>query len=130
MASGTPEQQEARRLRKNEINSRRRKEVVAANRAMIISLKDSPCTDCGGRFPPCAMHFDHLDPSTKKFIIAKKLNTSKENILEEIAKCELVCANCHAIRTQKSRDANPDFGRRKPKLLVKVGGPPRYVYTS
>lgn len=70
---------------------------------MVDALKDAPCTDCGHRFPPKAMDFDHLDASTKVANVSTLLvrATSSQKILEEIAKCELVCSNCHRLRTAK-----------------------------
>jgi len=47
------------------------------------------------------MQFDHL--SDKEFVLAKARLFSKKKILEEIHKCEVVCANCHAERTHKRR---------------------------
>ena len=65
------------------------------------ALKDGPCTDCGGRFPPECMDWDHL--RDKKFDLANANTRSPASILAEIAKCELVCANCHRIRTKGRR---------------------------
>ena len=48
------------------------------------------------------MDFDHRDRKTKLTNINRMINYrsySKEKILEEIEKCDLVCANCHRIRT-------------------------------
>ena len=69
------------------------------------ALKDGrPCADCGRVYPPPAMQWDHL-PGVVKLgnvgDIARQLN--KRRVLEEIAKCELVCASCHAIRTVARR---------------------------
>lgn len=49
--------------------------------------------------------FDHLDPNLKKFQISNAASTSRsvEATVEEMAKCELVCHNCHMIRTWKER---------------------------
>ncbi len=59
-----------------------------------------PCTDCGGTFPPEALHWDHRPGTIKLGEISNKLrNRSRAMILQEIAKCDLVCASCHAIRT-------------------------------
>jgi hypothetical protein len=41
------------------------------------------------------------DPSKKKFEIANKQNGSFETLKDELDKCDLVCANCHRIRTVK-----------------------------
>lgn len=58
-----------------------------------------PCKDCRGVFPVECMDFDHLED--KKFQIGQShCNHSWETVLSEIAKCDLVCANCHRIRTK------------------------------
>jgi len=58
------------------------------------------CSDCGGAFPPEAMQWDHLPGTVKLGEISNNMTTwSRKLIFEELAKCELVCANCHAIRT-------------------------------
>lgn len=64
-------------------------------------LKSStPCADCGGYFHPAAMHWDHL-PGTEKLTEVSLLvrRNSPRRVREEIKKCELVCANCHAVRS-------------------------------
>lgn len=55
--------------------------------------------DCGGEFHPVCMQFDHREGTKKYRDISKMTNYSMERIMEEIAKCDLVCANCHALRT-------------------------------
>jgi hypothetical protein len=63
---------------------------------------DKACTDCGGIFPPEAMQWDHLPGTTKRGNISTSMrNLRPKLIFEELAKCELVCANCHAIRTYR-----------------------------
>ena len=60
------------------------------------------CTDCGGVFPPEAMQWDHLPGTIKLGTISKSMRGLRPKLIfEELAKCELVCANCHAIRTYK-----------------------------
>lgn len=67
-------------------------------RELIRELKDGPCADCGVRYPYYVMQWDHVrglkvaDPS-------RMTGTNRDRILAEIAKCDLVCANCHAART-------------------------------
>ena len=61
--------------------------------------KDKPCSDCGGLFPPCCLDYHHLDGAIKEDAVTNLLSkASKKRIFEEIAKCVLVCANCHRIR--------------------------------
>jgi hypothetical protein len=60
-----------------------------------------PCADCGGVFHYSAMEWDHR-PGTAKVALVSTLvvkTNSKRRVLEEIVKCDLVCANCHAVRT-------------------------------
>jgi hypothetical protein len=67
----------------------------------LLNLKRGrPCTDCGRFFPPQILQWDHLPGALKLGNIGTDLRgRSRQEILDEIAKCELVCANCHVIRT-------------------------------
>jgi hypothetical protein len=68
--------------------------------ALLARLRDVPCADCGNRFPTCAMDFDHRDPAQKEYTVSRMLlRTSTEAILAEATKCDIVCANCHRLRT-------------------------------
>lgn len=71
---------------------------------MIEGLKDVPCKDCGGRFPPECMDFDHVS-GEKAGDIAKIMFRRKEALLEELAKTEVVCACCHRIRTRARKSS-------------------------
>jgi hypothetical protein len=65
----------------------------------IDEMKSEPCTDCGQIFDPVCMDFDHL--RDKEFNISHMVrNNSWDKILAELAKCELVCSNCHRLRTR------------------------------
>lgn len=77
----------------------------AAHRSLTDSLKDFPCLDCGKSYPPYCMEFDHVR-GEKRFAIGKMSNHTMEAVLEELAKCELVCCSCHRIRTDKRRVAS------------------------
>ena len=71
----------------------------AAKKAQLVLYKGSVCVDCGGTFPQVCMGFDHVDPLTKSFSIGAAMGRSLEILKTEADKCDLVCANCHAIRT-------------------------------
>ena len=71
----------------------------ARGRALVDSAKDVPCMDCGVRYPPYVMDFDHRDPSVKFLGVGMMTHRSPAKIIEEIAKCDVVCSNCHRIRT-------------------------------
>ena len=84
----------------NNILRRRRKDFVE-------SLKAAPCMDCKNSFPVECMDFDHVR-GVKLGCISEMVadGTGREKILAEIAKCDLVCANCHRIRTKARLIAN------------------------
>lgn len=84
-------------------------------RDWVRSLKDKPCADCGGIFPPVCMDFDHIKDVKYKGI-ARLALYSKQKTLEEISKCELVCANCHRVRTEK-RKQNAGIIQRQDSTL-------------
>ncbi len=66
----------------------------------------TPCADCGVVFHPVCMDFDHANGGKTKAVSRLVSGAYKMHlILEEIAKCELVCANCHRMRTH-SRGEN------------------------
>jgi hypothetical protein len=73
----------------------------AATLEFLRNLRRRPCADCGRSLPPWVMDFDHRDPKTKSFALAAghALLKSRDVLIAEIAKCDVVCANCHAIRT-------------------------------
>jgi len=68
-----------------------------------------PCVDCCGVFPFIAMDFDHMPGETKSFEISRygqRIATPERvsKVMKEIDKCQLVCANCHRVRTQERRN--------------------------
>jgi hypothetical protein len=80
-------------------NAGRRKQALIAERtAYLIELfRERPCVDCG-ETDPLVLEFDHL--GHKNFDIAKGLpNRNWQAVLNEIATCDVVCANCHRRRT-------------------------------
>ena len=78
-------------------------------RSLVDQAKNKPCQDCGKSFPPCAMDFDHRDPTTKVAKISSMVYCgSKQLLLDEMSKCDVVCAICHRIRTAKQRERKHD----------------------
>lgn len=77
-------------------------------RQYLYTLKTSTCMDClkediNKIWPPEAMQYDHiLERGPKIAQVSSFVNSRDESgLLEEIKKCDLVCANHHAIRTRK-----------------------------
>jgi hypothetical protein len=51
-------------------------------------------------FPSCAMQFDHRDPTSKRQAVTRMIGRAgTPRILDEVAKCDIVCVNCHRART-------------------------------
>lgn len=75
-------------------------------RKYINDLKSVPCADCKVVFPYYVMDFDHRDSAEKFGNISEMIMFyGWSKILEEIKKCDVVCSNCHRIRTYNRRHA-------------------------
>ena len=85
--------------------AKRRAQKQAIREAIAAAKVDHPCEDCGGSFDPVCLDFHHRDASTKLFEIGKAASTitSLATLAAELAKCDLVCANCHRLREKKLR---------------------------
>lgn len=81
----------------------KRRSAAIDKRFILNGLKNRPCVDCDGRFNPWVMQFDHINPALKRFNLGRSESKSVADILAEAKKCEVVCANCHAERTQRRR---------------------------
>lgn len=69
-------------------------------RAVLAEYKvEKGCADCGYNEDARALEFDHLPGVEKSQTVASLLYQSWARIWDEVAKCEVVCANDHAIRT-------------------------------
>ena len=91
--------------------------AIERNRSFVRDyLAGQSCVDCGFS-DPRALQFDHLDPKNKHKAIADMVARaySLDKIIAEIQKCEVVCANCHSIRTCES------YGFHKAGRVSSVG---------
>jgi len=82
-------EQEVARIKKNQ----------RALRKLIRDAKDKPCADCGRPHPYYVMQFDHVRGEKESTLNKMHMRFGRQQILKEIAKCDVVCANCHAERT-------------------------------
>jgi hypothetical protein len=81
----------------------RKKVRLERTRYLIEYFKANPCVDCGER-DPIVLEFDHL--GEKSFDVGQGISERNwQSVLDEIAKCEVVCANCHRRRTARQRGA-------------------------
>lgn len=64
----------------------------------LVRLKGNKCVICNNTYPNAVYDFHHIDPNEKDFNLGNKASTVKMDIcLQEIAKCILVCSNCHRM---------------------------------
>ena len=102
--------QEAKR-RKAEANAARKADQAKRQRRWLNRLKvRRGCVDCGYNDWPSALHFDHRPGETKCFEIGKRVSGSWSALLDEVAKCDVRCANCHAKVTDLRRYGVPHGG--------------------
>lgn len=88
-------------------------------KGIVDKLKSSPCSDCGNCYDPYCMDFDHRDQSTKIDSVATMVLSVRDldRILKEIEKCDLVCSNCHRLRTKRQHELRL-FNRFKPRTIT------------
>ncbi len=86
-----------RKLHKQRQQNERRHKIVLF---VFEYKKTHPCVDCG-EDDPIVLEFDHLIQKNKEFNIADGCHGgfSLKKIINEINKCDVVCANCHKRRT-------------------------------
>ena len=82
----------------------------------------TPCVDCGHNFNYYVMQFDHLPQYTKNFNISNFSDYTRDvtKVIEEMKKCDLVCANCHAERSHQRR-LEKNETREKVEALLEHG---------
>ena len=79
---------------------------------------ESGCMDCG-LHPEYSqvLEFDHRPDEEKRFHISDGMTTgTMEDLIAEIAKCDIVCANCHRIRTVRKNQFGQDFGSTRTRM--------------
>lgn len=71
-------------------------------RERLHAVKDTPCVDCGERYPPYVMDLDHVR-GTKVANVGSMPHSSEKDFWAEVDKCDVVCSNCHRERTHQRR---------------------------
>lgn len=78
------------------------REIGHLKKAYLNQLKNVPCKDCGKNYPSYVMEFHHKDIHAKKFTIGRNYREGWKRLQEEVNKCDVICANCHRIRSFKN----------------------------
>lgn len=85
-----------------------RKAVRAKIIEFVTECKSAPCSDCKVSYPPYVMDMDHRDGSAKEFNVSDLVKQGSLRLVKaEVAKCDVVCANCHRERTHQRRITSP-----------------------
>ena len=94
-------------------NSQAHKARVARNNAKATSWycefkKTLSCARCGESHPAC-LDFHHDNPEQKEIAIyqAIRLRWGERRVREEIAKCTVLCSNCHRKHHSDTDSAGP-----------------------
>ena len=91
--------QEERERKKNNRNR-----LVNKSRDYVYEyLLSHPCIMCG-ETNPIVLEFDHRNPDEKDGNVSELFKFSLEKVKAEIAKCDVLCANCHRIKTAQQFD--------------------------
>lgn len=79
------------------------KTTALNNQYILHYLLEHPCLDCG-EADPVVLEFDHRDEKLFNISDAPNKGYSLNTIKQEIAKCDVRCANCHRRKTYKQRN--------------------------
>lgn len=103
----------------------------ATLRTYVDTLKSFPCYDCGNCYEPEAMDFDHVD-TLKRATISQLMYTGRNfrRVVAEVKRCELVCSNCHRVRTTRRRRAGVALPARVPFQPRKRRRPTNITFTT
>jgi hypothetical protein len=99
----------------------------AYRKKWLANKKEStPCQDCGVIYPYFMIQADHVDGQTNKKLSGLSKAMNLKDLKAEIQVCEMVCANCHAIRTYE-RGVVRYLNRAKPEVLETINYSKNYL---
>lgn len=97
-------EQEARRKVRRKASAKLREKYKKIFRPIIDEFLDTACVDCNIQYPRPAMQPDHVrGQKYQKICWFYGGNGTLKKLVEELEKCEVRCANCHAIRHAKEQ---------------------------
>lgn len=78
------------------------------NRERALSILGGWCVKCGATSD---LQFDHVDPATKSFTISRALTRKPwQAVVQELAKCQLLCATCHKAKSDREETGLREHG--------------------
>jgi hypothetical protein len=112
--------QQAHYLNNKDVYRARLKKYRAEKVAYVNSCKKVPCLDCGVHYPTGVLDFHHR-LGTHKYDSPARMAQSNRNlgkIKDEIAKCDVICANCHRLRHINEGHVGEQMSRRSAKVVL------------
>jgi hypothetical protein len=110
------ENEEKRKLKQRKLE----KEIKKVNYEFVFNiLKDSECSICKNK-DFRVLEFDHRDRDLKENNISALISHGTlKKLKEEIGKCDILCANCHRIKTHKENNSwrNRFYEERQPQTV-------------
>jgi hypothetical protein len=81
-------------------SAKQRKQLHATLEELHLHKEKHGCSDCRNHFPHYVLEFDHRPDEIKVDVVYRVLrNFGPVAAWKEVGKCDVVCANCHKIRT-------------------------------
>jgi hypothetical protein len=72
-----------------------------ASKSKFVQEFGGKCAHCGGVFPDCVFEFHHKDGSDKEYGPSHLFHLKEQTIRTELAKCIMLCANCHRMEHER-----------------------------
>lgn len=85
------------------LNAKKRAQFMILSRTMALHKIEKGCADCGYRKHHAALEFDHVRGVKRRCVSAAATMIA---FLSEAQKCDVVCANCHRVRTYTRMGVN------------------------
>jgi hypothetical protein len=85
---------------------------------ILVAEAGGCCAVCGYDRTVVNLHFHHVDPATKSFVMSMNNGRALDTFRVEAKKCVLVCANCHGeieaglIPSPPARATYADYGSK------------------
>jgi hypothetical protein len=93
---------------------------VQRNIDIINQAKSVPCSYCGQQYEPFNMQFDHIDPLLKDVNVCQLKSAKVDRLMNEISKCQVLCAVCHRRKTLMEQKGNLYPKSRKKEEVKKT----------
>jgi hypothetical protein len=93
---------------------------LEVNKKALAEKKANGCEDCGWNLHPSGLDLDHVDPNSK-YVTKSGRRPSPGTMLSynplvfalELAKCRVMCKNCHGVHTFFQQEAIRKAGENK-----------------